>query len=71
MKPGDLRRFKDDVGDAYGSPMTRITGRLLMVQEVFQSSGSSPTVTILIDGRLEAGWGYQWVKDNTEALNEN
>lgn len=61
MKPGDLRRFSDRLT---GSPRTvAVVGRPFMVLEA-----SSTQVSFLVDGRIERGWGSDWVIENSEVL---
>jgi hypothetical protein len=62
MKPGDLRRFKDDLNTTgAGGP----EGRTFLVLQVRQM-----TVDILLDGGVEAGLGYFWVEDSSEHVDE-
>jgi hypothetical protein len=62
MKPGDLRRFKDNLGGS-------IAGRLFMVL-TYSATDLSSWVSFLIDGRIERGWTGDWVIDSSEVLNE-
>lgn len=64
MKHGDLRRFKDDLVDP-------LRGHAFTVLKVDVALGGVLLVDILVDGRIEKELGHQWVKDNSEALNEN
>lgn len=67
MKPGDLRRFRGDI-EALGA--VHLTGGTFMVLKVIKHRGGSRRVDILVDGRVEESWGYPWVKENSEVLNE-
>lgn len=62
MKPGDLRRFNDDLEAS-------ITGRLFMVL-TYSATDLSSWVSFLVDGRIERGWTGDWVIDNSEVVNE-
>ena len=68
MKPGELRRFKDDLiepahEENYG-------GHAFTVLKVDVAQPGPLLVDILVDGRIEKEWGYLWVKENSEVLNE-
>ena len=68
MKPGDLRRFSDKL---VGSPSVGdVAGRPLMVLEVGETPKTS-MVSFLIDGRIERGWGGDWVESNSEVVDES
>ena len=73
MKPGDLRKFKEGLT---GSARTQsVAGRPFMVLETAWSPGVATTwttnrVSFLIDGRLEKGWGYNWVEQHSEVIDE-
>ena len=73
MQPGDLRRFKDGL---LGSARTQsVAGRPFMVLETATVAAAATTwttnrVSFLIDGRIERGWGGDWVESNSEDLNE-
>ena len=69
MKPGDLRRFKDSL-IALGAD--HVEGRTFMVLRVSERTEGETwrwAVDILIDGRVEADLGYDWVMDSSEVLN--
>ena len=69
MKPGELRRLRDNF-HALGAEHLR--GRTFMVLRVNDSASCDPprpAVDILIDGRVETDLGYFWVKDSSEVLN--
>ena len=68
MKPGDLRRFSDKL---VGSPYDGVdAGRPFMVLEVGETPKTS-MVSFLIDGRIERGWGGDWVESNSEVVDES
>jgi len=68
MKPGDLRRFSDKlVGSAQ---VNDAAGRLFIVLEVGETPKTS-MVSFLIDGRIERGWGGDWVESNSEVVDES
>ena len=69
MKPGDLRRFKDDLVALAHEEDYR--GHVFTVLKVDVAQPGPLLVDILVDGKIEKEWGHQWVKDNSEALNEN
>ena len=69
MKPGDLRQFKDGLT---GSARTQsVAGRPFMVLEA-ATTWNPPAlrVSFLIDGRIERGWGGDWVEQNSEVIDE-
>jgi len=69
MKPGELRRFDDTA--LSGTPDTRrVSGKTFMVVSEGPDSWNGYCVTILLDGALEAGWGYDWVNTHSEVINE-
>lgn len=68
MKVGELRRFKDDLQSAARTRRrgaARCSGRPFMLLEVV---GDAEWVSFLIDGRVEPGWGYTFVADNSTPL---
>ena len=69
MKPGDLRRFKDDMIGSMG-PFPGSTFMVLDVATWQVLDGTWTTVDILIDGGLETDLGYFWVENSSEAVNE-
>jgi len=69
VKPGDLRRFKDDMIGSMG-PFPGSTFMVLDVATWQVLTGTNTTVDILIDGGLEEGLGHFWVENSSEALNE-
>ena len=72
MNPGDLRRFKDSAACSLAAHKT-FPGRTFVVLSVF---GRLPVgdyagrVEVLIDGKVLGPWGYPWVEQNSEALDE-
>ena len=76
MKPGDLRQFKDGLT---GSARTQsVAGRPFMVLETATVAAAATTwnppalrVSFLIDGRIERGWGGDWVESNSEVVDES
>jgi len=69
VKPGDLRRFKDDMIGSMG-PFPGSTFMVLDVATWQVLTGTNTTVDILIDGGLEEGLGYFWVEDSSEVISE-
>ena len=68
MKPGDLRKFKDRL---FSSPRAeQVAGRPFMVLEAATTETTS-WVSFLIDGRIERGWGGDWVEVNSEVIDES
>ncbi len=66
MKAGDLRRF--DYFEALGAD--HLAGAVFMVLRVTGVPGKARWVDILVDGKIEPEWGYPWVEQNSEVLNE-
>lgn len=71
MQPGDLRRFKDSAVFPLAAHET-FAGRTFVVLSVF---GRFPAryagrVEVLIDGKVLGPWGYPWVEQNSESLDE-
>ncbi len=66
MKVGDLCRFKDGLVGA--AAVQRCSGRTFIVLEVFKLRDGSRTTSILLDGKVEAGWGGSWIEDNSEVI---
>ena len=69
MKPGDLRRFKDDAVFPAAAHKT-FPSRTFMILSVF---GRVPgkragRVDLLVDGEVKKEWGYPWVEQNSEPL---
>jgi hypothetical protein len=60
MKPGDLRRFKDNLG-----------GKTFMILENGHGRRRRwRCVRLLVDGVVVGPLGHLWVEQNSEALNE-
>lgn len=66
MKAGDLRRF--GYFEAIGAD--HLVGSVFMVLRVTGVPGKARWVDILVDGKIEPEWGYPWVEQNSEVLNE-
>lgn len=66
MKAGDLRRF--GYFEALGAD--HLVGSVFMVLRVTGVPGKARWVDILVDGKIEPEWGYPWVEQNSEVLNE-
>jgi hypothetical protein len=67
VNPGDLRRFKDKLAPTPdGHPRDEVTGRSFMVLDIWRYGVER--VCFLVDGRIERGWCFNWVKQNSEAL---
>ena len=71
MKPGDLRRFKEDTVFPLASTQT-FPGRTFLVLGIIDRvpGKRAGRVDVLIDGSVQKGWGYPWVEQNSEVLNE-
>ncbi len=67
MKAGDLRRFRSDI---FALGAMHLAGGTFMVLKVIKHREGSRRVDILVDGKVEESWGYPWVKENSEVLNE-
>jgi hypothetical protein len=66
MQPGDLRRFKTAIGE-----QLRPVGQFIVILEITKPRSAHPAqVSFLCDGQVEEGWGYPWVMDNSEVINE-
>ena len=71
MKPGDLRRFKDSAFFPAAANKT-FPGRTFVILSVFgrHPGRTAGRVEVLIDGKVLGPWGYPWVEQNSEALDE-
>lgn len=71
MRPGDLRRFKDSAVFPLAAAKT-FPGRTFLVLGIIDRvpGKRSGRVELLIDGGIQKGWGYPWVEQNSEVLNE-
>jgi hypothetical protein len=68
MKKGDLRRFN---GNLTIDAAEFSSGDIFMVLDVFHRRSSLPAeVTFLVNGKIMTGWGYPWVMNTSEAINE-
>ena len=68
MKPGDLRQFKDELRTS--AHASKVAGRPFMVLEAATTETAS-WVSFLVDGRIESGWGGDWVESNSEIIDES
>jgi hypothetical protein len=69
MKKGDLRRFN---GNLTIDNLEFSSGDIFMVLDVFHRRSSLPAeVTFLVNGTIMTGWGYPWVMNTSEAVNES
>ena len=68
MKVGDLRRFKE--GLTGSARCQQLRGHTFVVLET-ATSETARWVTFLIDGRIEGGWGGDWVESNSEVIDES
>lgn len=67
MKPGELRRFNEDLDSLVSG---HASGQTFLVLEVAKLRRGCRRLVILIDGKAESGWGYPWVEANSEVINE-
>jgi hypothetical protein len=67
MKPGDLRRFKEGLDGS--ARCQQLRGHPFMVLET-ATTETAHWVTFLVDGRIERGWGGDWVESNSETIHE-
>jgi hypothetical protein len=65
MNPGDLRRF--NVPMRFSHDARRVDGRVFVVVDVYEHDHH---VDMLVDGSIEQGWDYHWVRENSEPVNE-
>lgn len=63
---GQLRRFGNF--EAFGAD--HLVGSVFMVLRVTGVPGKAQWVDILVDGKLDPEWGYPWIEQNSEVLNE-
>jgi hypothetical protein len=71
MKPGDLRRFRDD--SVFPPAATQsFAGRTFLVLGIIDRvpGKRAGRVDLLVDGAVKKEWGYPWVEQNSEVLNE-
>ena len=71
MKAGDLRRFKDSAVFPLAAAKT-FPGRTFLVLGIIDRvpGKRSGRVELLVEGGIQKGWGYPWVEQNSEVLNE-
>ena len=71
MKPGDLRRFKDNVVFPLAATQS-FAGRTFLVLGIIDRvpGRRAGRVELLVEGGIQKGWGYPWVEQNSEALSE-
>jgi hypothetical protein len=68
MEKGDLRRFN---GNLTIDDLEFSSGDIFMVLDVHQPRSAFPKeVTFLVNGTIMTGWGFPWIMNNSEALNE-
>jgi hypothetical protein len=68
MKKGDLRRFN---GNLTFDAAEFSSGDIFMVLDVFHRRSALPAeVTFLVNGKIMTGWGYPWIMNTSEAVNE-
>lgn len=71
MQPGDLRRFKDNAGFPAAATENFAGMPFVVVTIVGRVPGrTSGRVDVLVGGKLKQSWGYPWVEQNSEALDE-
>ena len=68
MKPGDLRRFRDDAFVAEEG----LNGAVFMIVELSPDNGdlSERRATILVDGALDDDWYYYVIENHSEPVDE-
>jgi len=71
MKPGDLRRFKDDAVFP-AAAIENFAGRTFVILSVFgrHPGRMAGRVEVLLDGKVLGPWGYPWVEQNSETISE-
>lgn len=68
MQPGDLRRFKDNVGGfAINAPLGGKT--FMVVENGHGRRRRDGFVRLLVDGAVVGPWGISWVEQYSEAIN--
>ena len=65
MKAGELRRFNDNLDSLVAA---HASGQTFLVLEVVKLRRGCRRLVILVDGKTESGWGYPWVKENSEVI---
>ena len=69
MKPGELRRFKDGLGGS--AIVEQCSGLVFMVLKVDRYSDGARSADILLEGKVDPGWGGNWIEDNSEVISES
>lgn len=69
MKPGDLRRFRDD---AFVAKEKHLNGATFMIVDLTPDNGdlSERCATILVNGTLDDDWYYYIIENHSEAVDE-
>ena len=76
MKPGDLRRFRDNFHALGAEHLRGSTFMVLHLVDVLQGDERTEgetwrwVVDILLDSKREEGLGYDWVMDSSEVISE-
>lgn len=65
MKPGDLYQFKM-TKSIYDADHGQMVGKPFVIVSIYDGCW----VDILVDGRLDTGWGQGFLLEHTEAVNE-
>ena len=68
MRVGELRRFKTPIRFSYDA--RRVSGQVFMVVDISGQGPGHIADLLLVDGAVEKGWDFHWVRDNSEALDE-
>jgi len=67
MKKGDLRRFNRPLQGVSSFNV----GDLLMVLDIVRPRSAFPAeVSFLVNGTIMTGWGFPWIMNNSEVINE-
>lgn len=69
MKPGDLRRFKDGLSGS--AEVEHYSGLVFIVLKVDRYSDGGRSADILLEGKIDPGWGGTWIEDNSEVVSES
>jgi len=69
MKPGELRRFRDD---AFVAKEKHLNGAVFMIVELSPDNGdlSERYATILVNGTLDDDWYYYVIENHSEDVDE-
>ena len=69
MKPGDLRRFKDDAVFPAAAHKTFPSRTFMILNVEGRVPGKfSGRVEVLLDSKVLGPWGYAWVEHSSEPL---